>query len=827
MISFRNGSNTSLNEPNINCFDFGSYYSFGLGYEQDAWYPTVSPASFYGNSSLATGTSYYGNNTTVSISGTSAGQGPVPYWQTMYYMWGYGLGGVDSNYAPVSGTPTSTSWTHSQTGVTGHRRFHLFAVSQSGRTSFQSSGSAGGSTFQDSGSYARYYDLWVDNAAPNNGSFSTASATSTTAISLGWAIPLDNGVGVAAGSTEAKGSIASDADANNYYRVGDVGCQVYRNTTNTISAWSGSTTTVSDTGLTANTAYTYTIEARDNSSGGRGSWNNTTGPQGSTVVWTLPIAPTSGSVTPSTAFQCSSGSAVTWTAVGGFGAGHIQNYRYVWDQNATHTWADTESLWSSGTLNTTPTSGGNWYLHVKGYNGAAVGNGTYDYAVVVSQGTEKWTGGNGNWDFSTTGLWQDATPNAVTYCDGHAVLLDDSASVSTPAVTLTTAVAPSSVTNNSTKNYTIAGTGKITGSASLTKQGASTLTLSTANDYSGITTVSAGTLALSGSGSIAGSPTNIVASGATFNVSAVTGGFHLASGQTLTGTGTNLGPVTINSGATLAPGAGATLGTLTVSNNLTLAGSANLRISKSGSTLTSDQIAGTGTLTKGGTLNVTLVSGSSPLADGDTFPLFSAASSTGAFAVTNLPSVGAGTNWWTTNNYGTLTLNVWPTAGGVTYSRAQGISLKIKIADVLTNLTGAITGKTIGLAGVGTSTNSATITTNSTYIFYSPATGNNNDEYFSYTATDGRGGSPANNIYVTVIKWTGTAQTITVTNNTVTLNFAGIPNYGYAIQRSTNLTDWVTLVTTNAPSAGLFQWTDDFSDLGGPPASAYYRLQQP
>jgi hypothetical protein len=66
-----------------------------------------------------------------------------------------------------------------------------------------------------------------------------------------------------------------------------------------------------------------------------------------------------------------------------------------------------------------------------------------------------------------------------------------------------------------------------------------------------------------------------------------------------------------------------------------------------------------------------------------------------------------------------------------------------------------------------------------------------------------------------------------VTNNTVTLNFAGIPNYGYAIQRSTNLTDWVTLVTTNAPSAGLFQWTDDFSDLGGPPASAYYRLQQP
>ena len=56
------------------------------------------------------------------------------------------------------------------------------------------------------------------------------------------------------------------------------------------------------------------------------------------------------------------------------------------------------------------------------------------------------------------------------------------------------------------------------------------------------------------------------------------------------------------------------------------------------------------------------------------------------------------------------------------------------------------------------------------------------------------------------------------------MNFAGIPGYAYDEQRSTNLVDWVTLLHTNAPPGGLFQLMDDFSDLGAPPAQAYYRL---
>ena len=49
-------------------------------------------------------------------------------------------------------------------------------------------------------------------------------------------------------------------------------------------------------------------------------------------------------------------------------------------------WTDTEPQWLAGTLSTTPTSSGTWRLHLKGYNGGDVGNGTFDYAVNVTSG---------------------------------------------------------------------------------------------------------------------------------------------------------------------------------------------------------------------------------------------------------------------------------------------------------------------------------------------------------------------------------------------------------------------------------------------------------
>src|SRR5207237_8755645 len=115
--------NVNLNEPSVNVFDLGGYYSYGVGYEQDAWYPTISVSSFYGGSNPLPNNNYYGNNTTVTASGTAAANGPVPFWKVMHYEWGYGVSG-DSDYANVSSS--GTSWSHSASGVSGHRRFHFF-----------------------------------------------------------------------------------------------------------------------------------------------------------------------------------------------------------------------------------------------------------------------------------------------------------------------------------------------------------------------------------------------------------------------------------------------------------------------------------------------------------------------------------------------------------------------------------------------------------------------------------------------------------------------------------------------------------------------------
>ena len=119
-------------------------------------------------------------------------------------------------------------------------------------------------------------------------------------------------------------------------------------------------------------------------------------------------------------------------------------------------------------------------------------------------------------------------------------------------------------------NLTVGG---ITGAGyALEKLGAGTLEITGASTYSGNTTVTAGTLKLSGSGTIASSPVITVGGSTTFNVS----GFTLASGQTLLGTGTVAGNLTVGSGSTNSPGASGAIGTLTqTSGTSTLAGGGN------------------------------------------------------------------------------------------------------------------------------------------------------------------------------------------------------------------------------------------------------------
>lgn len=129
---------------------------------------------------------------------------------------------------------------------------------------------------------------------------------------------------------------------------------------------------------------------------------------------------------------------------------------------------------------------------------------------ITGTDTLKWKGGiNGVWDIGTaanvggTNNWQLVTGGTATnYIQTDTVRFDDTAS--SYNVQLNAAVNPQSVTVDTAVTYTLAGTGKITGTAGLTKSGPGTFILATDNDYTGGTIVSGGVLQL-GQGGAQGS----------------------------------------------------------------------------------------------------------------------------------------------------------------------------------------------------------------------------------------------------------------------------------------------------------------------------------
>lgn len=220
-------------------------------------------------------------------------------------------------------------------------------------------------------------------------------------------------------------------------------------------------------------------------------------------------------------------------------------------------------------------------------------------------------------------------------------------------------------------NITIAN--NLTGTGGLLKVGGNTLIVNGTTDYSGATTVSNGTVIVVGA--LGGSNSVTVAGG------------------TLTGSGSINGAVTVQSGAALKPGNGG-IGTLTINSNLILQAGSSVTAEVNQSSLTSDLVTGLSTVNYGGTLVVANLSGT--FVGGETFTLFSAASSTGNFSSisgspgTNLvwnfnPSNGVlsalsavatnPTNITATVSGSTLTLT-WPAdhLGWILQSQTNGLS---------------------------------------------------------------------------------------------------------------------------------------------------------
>ncbi len=171
------------------------------------------------------------------------------------------------------------------------------------------------------------------------------------------------------GATAASASqinLTWSASTDNF---GVAGYKVYRNS---VYVGSSASTSYPDTGLAANTQYAYKVSAYD-------AAGNESAQSSQVSRYTLSVAPTNSTVTcaastgtwyntPQFTFNCD-----------GFGAGKVAYYRYAWDQSASHSWTGSETQWTSGSLNANASSGQNgWYLHVRGYNGDGIANGSLD-----------------------------------------------------------------------------------------------------------------------------------------------------------------------------------------------------------------------------------------------------------------------------------------------------------------------------------------------------------------------------------------------------------------------------------------------------------------
>jgi hypothetical protein len=308
----------------------------------------------------------------------------------------------------------------------------------------------------------------------------------------------------------------------------------------------------------------------------------------------------------------------------------------------------------------------------------------------------------------------------------------------------------------------------------------------------------------------------------------VTGGFvTVGAGGTLLGNGTLGQNVTVTSGTV---SAGSTVGRLTM-NALTLDSASTNIFDLDVAGATNDVVTVSGNLAPGGSLVTVNITGGT-LASGTYRLVNYIGNKTGTFnsAVSVTGSAASGIRLSeSTSNQVNLIVNTPPVANTDALNRSSGISMKIPIANLLTNDTD-IDGDTVSfVSSSATTTNGATISTDGTYLYVPAATVN---DAFTYTIQDGNGGTNTGSVYLVLVGSSGQGVSVSPnTNSTLNVTFFGIPGQTYVVERATNIATpvWVDISTNTAPTQGVFSITDDFSvGLGGQqPDSAFYRLLAP
>lgn len=173
-------------------------------------------------------------------------------------------------------------------------------------------------------------------------------------------------------------------------------------------------------------------------------------------------------------------------------------------------------------------------------------------------------------------------------------------------------------------------------------------------------------------------------------------------------------------------------------------------------------------------------------------------------------------------------INTPPVAGSDTLERYPTQGVKVRLADLLANASDA-DGDPLNINLGPASANGGTVTVSGGWVFYAPAAGFTNADSFTYTITDGHGGSAVGTVTVAIEVDTDPGQNLVVTdlgNGSFLIDGSGIPGRTYRLQSADTLSpaDWQDVAggSVTADSTGRFEYTD--SPGAGP---RYYRTVYP
>jgi fibronectin-binding autotransporter adhesin len=348
-----------------------------------------------------------------------------------------------------------------------------------------------------------------------------------------------------------------------------------------------------------------------------------------------------------------------------------------------------------------------------GYLSNNTTHGSIDLVLTAGPSSDTWKGSvNGNWDTMTANWVVGSTP--ATYANGAFVQFLDGANTGT--VNLTTTLSPGGITiSNNALSYTFNGSGALTGSSELLKQGTGTLIL----DNSGANTLSGGVIISNGVLQVGNNDAN-----GSLPAGTITDNGNLAFAQNGTVANNNViagtGSVTYEgSGELQLAGANTFSGQVLVSNNSTLQlgnssalglGSSNLIIS-SGSTLDANGNASGKPIVVSGTG----VGGNGAITDtgGAVYGLANSVTLAGdtTFTFPNRWDLDGAVTLGTGGNAYNLTLNP---ASGV-YFQWQNVSVDPALANI--NLEGGSFG-IVGSTTFGNPSGVLTIAPSATLVFY-------------------------------------------------------------------------------------------------------------